>query len=53
MLKGQIRDWKEFLAGVDLIESMQIGEDLFVDKGQIKERAYEAYKNQEVVEIFY
>lgn len=52
-MKGQITNWKVFLQSVELIESIQIGDDLYVDKGQIKERAYEAYKNQEVIEIFY
>lgn len=52
-MKGQIEDWKLFLESVEMIDSMQIGEDLYTDKGQIKERAYEAYKKQEVIEIFY
>lgn len=52
-MKGQIEDWKKFLATVEMMESMQIGEDLYTDKRQIKERAYEAYRNNEVIEIFY
>ncbi len=52
-MKGIIEDWKKFLGAVEMIDSMQIGEDIYIDKGQIKERAYEAYRRQEVVEIFY
>jgi hypothetical protein len=51
-MKGCIEDWKEFLKTIDIIESIQIGEDLFTDKSQMKERAYEAYKNHEDIEIF-
>jgi|GEM_PF-4931159 len=52
-MKGCIVDWKKFLKTVEMIESIQIGEDLYTDKSQMKERAYEAYKNQEVIEIFF
>ncbi len=53
MAKGKIENWQLFLSQVELIESVQIGEDLFVDKKQIKERCFEAYKKQEVIEVFY
>ncbi len=52
-MKGIIEDWKKFLGALEMIDSMQIEEELYTDKIQIKERAYQAYRKQEVIEIFY
>lgn len=52
-MKGKITDWVDFLGAIELIASIQIGEDLFTDKDQIRERARKAYEKKEVIEVYY